>query len=48
MHFDVVVLGSTWDYSDRREDFLAWSDHVSQASTLANPTEMIRWTTGWL
>ena len=37
---DLVVVRSTWDYTPRREEFLAWSRTVP---TLANPAVAIAW-----
>lgn len=38
--FDLVVLRSVWDYSSRRDEFLAWAEHVPN---LRNPLNVIRW-----
>ena len=43
--FDLAVLRSTWDYSTRLADFLAWIDRVSPATTLLNPRDVVRWNT---
>lgn len=43
--FDLVVIRSTWDYMDRLEEFLTWAQRVSEATTLANPLEVLRWNT---
>jgi glutathione synthase/RimK-type ligase-like ATP-grasp enzyme len=43
--FDAVVLRETWDYSDDRDAFLAWVDHVGSASVLLNHPELVRWNT---
>jgi O-ureido-D-serine cyclo-ligase len=43
--FDLAVLRSTWDYSMRLAEFLAWVDRVSVATTLLNPREVVRWNT---
>lgn len=40
--FDLVVLRSVFDYSMRREEFLAWAAGVPQ---LRNPLNVIRWNT---
>ena len=40
--YDLVVVRSTWDYVDRRAEFLAWADHVPR---LANPADVLRWNT---
>lgn len=39
--FDAVVIRSTWDYTQRRDDFLAWADHVGER--LHNAPALIRW-----
>ena len=41
----VVAVRSTWDYETRREDFLAWSDHVCRWSHLLNGPSVFRWNT---
>jgi len=38
--FDLVVLRSVWDYSERRDAFLAWAATVP---TLRNPLNVVRW-----
>lgn len=43
--FDAVVLRSTWDYTTRLPDFLAWCERVSAACRLINPLEVVRWNT---
>ncbi|WP_265523174.1 ATP-grasp domain-containing protein [Oerskovia flava] len=40
--FDAVVLRSTWDYSARRDDFVAWAARVPH---LLNPEPVVRWNT---
>ncbi|WP_125774897.1 ATP-grasp domain-containing protein [Antribacter gilvus] len=40
--FDLVVVRSTWDYSARRDQFLAWADSVPH---LLNSADVIRWNT---
>jgi glutathione synthase/RimK-type ligase-like ATP-grasp enzyme len=42
---DVVVVRSTWDYSERRDDFVTWAEHVEATTTLCNASPMIRWNT---
>lgn len=39
---DLVVLRSTWDYTGRRDEFLAWCDSVPG---LANRASVVRWNT---
>ena len=43
--FDLVVLRSTWDYSQRLPEFLRWIDRASPLTTLVNPREVVRWNT---
>jgi len=42
---DLVVVRSTWDYVPRREEFLAWAVRTAAATRLANPPELLRWST---
>ncbi len=37
---DLVVIRSTWDYTPRREEFLAWTRSVR---ALANPADVVAW-----
>lgn len=39
---DLVVLRCTWDYSERRSEFLRWCESVP---ALANPASVVRWNT---
>ncbi|MFD8077353.1 hypothetical protein ACFV3E_32435 [Streptomyces sp. NPDC059718] len=41
--FDLVVIRSTWDYTVRTEEFLAWADRCGAATTLFNPPAVVRW-----
>jgi glutathione synthase/RimK-type ligase-like ATP-grasp enzyme len=41
--FDLVLLRSTWDYTWRAAEFLAWADRCGAATTLANPPGVVRW-----
>ena len=43
--WDLVIVRSPWDYHKRLEEFLAWVDSVSAATTLVNPRQMLRWNT---
>lgn len=43
--FDLAVLRSTWDYSQRLPEFLRWVDRISPLTTLVNPREVVRWNT---
>jgi hypothetical protein len=40
--YDLVVVRSTWDYTGRREEFLAWASAVPR---LANPADVLAWNT---
>ncbi len=37
---DLVVVRSTWDYTERRDEFLAWTRSVPR---LANPAPVLEW-----
>jgi len=41
--FDLVVIRSTWDYVNRRDEFLAWAERVGPH--LHNPAAIVRWNT---
>lgn len=43
--FDVVVLRSTWNYTDHLEAFLEWAAHVDAVSRLVNPLSVVKWNT---
>lgn len=43
--FDVVIVRSTWDYHERRDQFLQWARQVEAVSTLWNPIGLIEWNT---
>jgi glutathione synthase/RimK-type ligase-like ATP-grasp enzyme len=40
--FELVVVRSTWDYPDRRDDFLAWADALPR---VLNSPNVLRWNT---
>ncbi|WFE47400.1 hypothetical protein [Verrucosispora sp. WMMD1129] len=40
--YDLAVLRSTWDYTFRRDEFLAWAARVPR---LVNPADVVRWNT---
>lgn len=42
--FDLVVVRSTWDYTERLEEFLAWTDRIGPEK-LRNVPALIRWNT---
>ena len=43
--YDLVVLRSTWNYTEHLDEFLAWATRVSQVARLVNPVEIIEWNT---
>lgn len=40
---DLVAVRTTWDYSDRREEFLAWAARVASSTVLQNPLAVLEW-----
>jgi glutathione synthase/RimK-type ligase-like ATP-grasp enzyme len=40
--YDLVVIRSTWDYTDRRDEFVAWAESLPR---VLNPAGIIRWNT---
>lgn len=40
--FDLVVVRSTWDYAERRADFLAWASSLPH---VLNPLPVLEWST---
>ncbi|KAB1148809.1 hypothetical protein F7R91_08550 [Streptomyces luteolifulvus] len=43
--YDLAVIRSTWDYSRRVEEFVAWAERCGKATRLANPAGVVRWNT---
>jgi glutathione synthase/RimK-type ligase-like ATP-grasp enzyme len=43
--FDACLIRTTWDYMDRREQFLDWTARVAACTQLFNPMEVVRWNT---
>ncbi|MFD7999234.1 ATP-grasp domain-containing protein [Streptomyces mirabilis] len=43
--FDLVVIRSTWDYSWRVAEFVAWAERCGKLTRLANPAAVVRWNT---
>ncbi|MYX33776.1 MULTISPECIES: hypothetical protein [Streptomycetaceae] len=41
--FDLALIRSTWDYTWRTGEFLAWADRCGAATTLLNPPAVVRW-----
>ena len=42
---DLALLRSTWDYTQRLGEFLAWIDRASAQTRLLNPPDVLRWNT---
>lgn len=42
---DIAVLRSTWDYTQRLSEFLAWVERAAMRTTLLNPPDIVRWNT---
>ena len=43
--FDLAVVRTTWDYAERREEFLAWAQRAGELVPLHNPPDVLRWNT---
>jgi glutathione synthase/RimK-type ligase-like ATP-grasp enzyme len=43
--FDLVVIRTTWDYDERRDEFVAWAERVEAVTPLQNPADVVRWNT---
>jgi hypothetical protein len=43
--YDLVVVRSTWDYQDRRDQFIDWARRVEGLTRLANAAEVLAWNT---
>ena len=43
--YRLALLRSTWDYTERVAEFLAFCERVSQATLLLNPPPVVRWNT---
>lgn len=43
--FDVAVLRSTWDYTERLPEFMAWCARTDRVTRLLNPLSVLRWNT---
>jgi glutathione synthase/RimK-type ligase-like ATP-grasp enzyme len=42
---ELVVIRSTWDYMERRDEFVAWAERVDRSTALFTPAEVVRWNT---
>jgi hypothetical protein len=43
--FDLTVLRSCWDYTERHVEFLVWAERIGKQTRLLNPFEVVRWNT---
>jgi O-ureido-D-serine cyclo-ligase len=43
--YALAVLRSTWDYTQRLPEFLAWLSRAAAQTLLLNPLEVVRWNT---
>jgi O-ureido-D-serine cyclo-ligase len=43
--FDLALLRSTWDYSQRLAEFLQWAARTAAQTTLLNPLQILHWNT---
>ncbi|MEU4796917.1 hypothetical protein [Streptomyces sp. NPDC023327] len=43
--FDLAVIRSTWDYSRRAAEYVAWAERCARLTRLANPAHVVRWNT---
>lgn len=43
--FQLALLRSTWDYTERLPEFLAWADRTATLTRLVNPPAVVRWNT---
>lgn len=43
--FDIVLLRSTWDYTERLSEFLAWCEKISAQTQLLNNFDVVKWNT---
>jgi glutathione synthase/RimK-type ligase-like ATP-grasp enzyme len=41
--FDLALLRSPWDYTERLPQFLAWAEHAAASTLLLNPIDVLRW-----
>jgi len=44
-HFDLALLRSTWDYTERVVEFLEWAKRAATHTRLLNPPDVVRWNT---
>ena len=42
---DAAVVRTTWDYLEKRDEFVAWAAATQERTRLWNPAEVLRWNT---
>ena len=43
--YDLVVVRCTWDYHERRDEFVDWAHRVADVTRIANPAAVLAWNT---
>ena len=43
--YSIALLRSTWDYTQRLPEFLAWAERTAEITRLLNPLDVVRWNT---
>ncbi len=43
--FDGVLIRTTWDYMDRRNEYVSWAKRVESVVPLFNPASIVEWNT---
>ena len=43
--YDVAAIRSTWDYAERLDEFLDWTERCAEQTHLVNPPPVLRWNT---
>ncbi|MCP3903159.1 MAG: hypothetical protein GY715_05930 [Planctomycetes bacterium] len=43
--FDACLIRTTWDYQERRDEFLAWARTAASLTRLFNPLAIVEWNT---
>jgi glutathione synthase/RimK-type ligase-like ATP-grasp enzyme len=42
---DLAVVRTTWDYAERRDEFLGWVERAGEDVEVLNPPQVLRWNT---
>ena len=43
--FDACLIRTTWDYMERRDEYVAWAARVEESTPLYNAAAVVRWNT---